>query len=66
MIVTQVSDPGPSWPSCFIKLHKNVPVMVLYDNDQRIKFHAELWLPWQPIGKPLKNHKKTTACQISK
>ena len=34
---------------------------------KRIKFHAELWLSWQPIGKSLKKkHKKSTACQISK
>jgi hypothetical protein len=27
--------------------------------DQRIKFHAELWLPWQPKEKHSKNILKT-------
>ena len=29
---------------------------------QRIKFHAELWLPWQLIGKSLKKIIKKQPC----
>jgi hypothetical protein len=42
----------------FVKTYRDVPCMKLYQSCSRIKYHKELWLPWQPkyyFTKILKN-----------